>query len=58
MHDLMHDLASSLAQNEFSIISSQNHQISKTTRHLTVIDSDSVFHKTLPKFSNDLDHVR
>ena len=32
MHGLMHDLASSLAQNEFSIISSQNHQISKTTR--------------------------
>jgi hypothetical protein len=25
MHDLMHDLASSLAQNEFSIIISKNH---------------------------------
>ncbi|XP_024448234.2 putative disease resistance protein RGA3 isoform X2 [Populus trichocarpa] len=58
MHDLMHDLASSLAQNEFSIISSQNHQISKTTRHLTVLDSDSFFHKTLPKFPNNFHQVR
>uniref|UniRef100_A0A2K1X7X1 Uncharacterized protein n=1 Tax=Populus trichocarpa TaxID=3694 RepID=A0A2K1X7X1_POPTR len=39
MHDLMHDLASSLTQNEFSIISYQNHQFSKTTRHLSVLDS-------------------
>jgi len=58
MHDLMHDLASSLAQNEFSIISSQNHQISKTTRHLTVLDSDSFFHQTLPKFPNNFHQVR
>nr|XP_034927109.1 putative disease resistance protein RGA1 isoform X2 [Populus alba] len=58
MHDLMHDLASSLAQNEFSIISSQNHQISKTTRHLSVLDSDSFFHKTLPKFPNNFHQVR
>jgi hypothetical protein len=58
MHDLMHDLASSLAQNEFSIISSQNHQISKTTRHLLVFDSDSFFHKTLPKFPNNFHQVR
>eukprot|EP00258_Populus_trichocarpa_P015554 XP_006372437.2 putative disease resistance protein RGA3 [Populus trichocarpa] len=58
MHDLMHDLASSLAQNEISIISSQNHQISKTTRHLTVLDSDSFFHKTLPKSPNNFHQVR
>ena len=58
MHDLMHDLASSLAQNECSIISSQNHQISKTTRHLSILDSDSFFHQTLPKFTNKLPHVR
>jgi len=58
MHDLMHDLASSLAQNEFSIISSQNHQISKTTRHLTVLDSDSFFYKTLPMFPNNFHQVR
>jgi len=58
MHDLMHDVASSLAQNEFSIISSQNHQISKTTRHLSVLDSDSFFHKTLPKFPNNFHQVR
>ncbi|XP_061951847.1 disease resistance protein RGA2-like [Populus nigra] len=58
MHDLMHDLASSLAQNEFSIISSQNHRFSKTTRHLSVIDSNSFFHRILPKFSNEFDHVR
>jgi hypothetical protein len=58
MHDLMHDLASSLAQNEFSIISSQNHQISKTTRHLSVLDSDSFFHRTLPKFPNNFHQVR
>ncbi|XP_034898979.2 putative disease resistance protein RGA3 isoform X1 [Populus alba] len=58
MHDLMHDLASSLAQNEFSIISSQNHQISKTTRHLSVLDSDSFFHKTLPEFPNNFHQVR
>ena len=58
MHDLMHDLASSVAQNEFSIISSQNHQISKTTRHLSVLDSDSFFHKTLPKFPNNFHQVR
>jgi Leucine-rich repeat (LRR) protein len=58
MHDLMHDLASSLAQNELSIISSQNHQISKTTRHLTVLDSDSFFHQTLPKFANNFHQVR
>ncbi|XP_034899021.1 putative disease resistance protein RGA3 [Populus alba] len=57
MHDLMHDLASSLAQNEFSIMSSRNHQISKTTRHLTVLDSDSFFHKTLPKFPNNFHQV-
>jgi len=54
----MHDLASSLAQNEFSIISSQSHQISKTTRHLSVLDSDSFFHKTLPKFPNNFHQVR
>ncbi|XP_034898981.1 putative disease resistance protein RGA3 isoform X2 [Populus alba] len=58
MHDLMHDLASSLAQNEFSIISSQNHQISKTTRHLSVLNSDSFFHQTLPKFPNNFHQVR
>jgi hypothetical protein len=58
MHDLMHDLASSLAQNEFAIISSQNHQISKTTRHLSVLDSDSFFHRTLPKFPNNFQQVR
>jgi len=58
MHDIMHDLASSLAQNEFSIISSQNHQISKTTRHLSVLDSDSFFHRTLPKFPNNFHQVR
>jgi len=58
MHDLMHDLASSLAQNEFSIISSQNHQISKTTRHLSVLDSDSFFHRTLPKLPNNFHQVR
>jgi Leucine-rich repeat (LRR) protein len=58
MHDLMHDLASSLAQNEFSIISSQNHQISKMTRHLSVLESDSFFHRTLPKFANNFHQVR
>jgi hypothetical protein len=58
MHDLMHDLALSLSQSECSIIGSQNHQISKTTRHLSVLDSDSFFHKTLPKFSNEFHHVR
>jgi len=58
MHDLMHDLASSLAQKELSIISSQNHQISKTTRHLSVLDSDSFFHQTLPKFANNFHQVR
>ncbi|KAJ6867601.1 hypothetical protein NC652_038722 [Populus alba x Populus x berolinensis] len=58
MHDLMHDLASSMAQNEFSIISSQNHQISKTTRHLSVLYSDSFFHKTLPKSPNNFHQVR
>jgi Leucine-rich repeat (LRR) protein len=39
-------------------ISYQNHQFSKTTRHLPVLDSNSFFHQTLPEFSNDLDHVR
>jgi hypothetical protein len=58
MHDLIHDLASSLAPNEFSIISTRNHQISKTTRHLLVFDSHSFFHQTLPKFPNNLHHVR
>jgi len=58
MHDLMHDLASSLAQNEFSIIGSQNHRFSKTTRHLSVLDSNSFFHQTLPKISNEFHHVR
>ncbi|XP_073261680.1 uncharacterized protein [Populus alba] len=58
MHDLMHDLASSLAPNEFSIIGTRNHQISKTTRHLTVLDSDSFFHKTVPKFPNNFHQVR
>ncbi|XP_061947569.1 putative disease resistance protein RGA3 isoform X2 [Populus nigra] len=58
MHDIMHDLASSLAQNEFSIISSQNHQISKTTHHLSVLESDSFFHRTLPKFPNNFHQVR
>ena len=50
----MHDLASSLAQNECSIISSQNHQFSKTTCHLSVI---SFFHQTLPESPNEFDHV-
>ncbi|XP_061947471.1 disease resistance protein RGA2-like [Populus nigra] len=58
MHDLMHDLASSLAQNEFSIISSQNHQFSKTTRHLSVLDSDLFFHEALPKLPNNFHQVR
>ncbi|XP_011011369.1 PREDICTED: disease resistance protein RGA2-like isoform X6 [Populus euphratica] len=58
MHDLIHDLAASLAQNEFSIISSQNHQISESSRHLSVLDSNSFFHQTLNKFSNEFDHVR
>jgi len=58
MHDLMHDLASSLAQNEFSIISSQNRRFSKTTRHLSVLDSNSFFHQTLPKFSKNFHHLR
>ncbi|KAJ6717077.1 hypothetical protein OIU74_009571 [Salix koriyanagi] len=58
MHDLMHDLASSLARNECSIISSQNHQISKTSRHLSVLDSNSLFDQTLPKYPHKLHHVR
>ncbi|XP_073261677.1 putative disease resistance protein RGA1 [Populus alba] len=58
MHDLMNDLASSLAQNEFSIIGSQNHRFSKTTRHLSVLDSNAFFHQTLPKISNEVHHVR
>jgi hypothetical protein len=58
MHDLMHDLASSLAQNEISIISSQNHQIFKTTRHLSVPNSDLFFHQTLPKSPNNFHQVR
>ncbi|KAJ6386204.1 hypothetical protein OIU77_029219 [Salix suchowensis] len=58
MHDLMHDLASSLARNECSIISSQNHQISKTSRHLSVLDSNSLFDQALPKYPHKLHHVR
>uniref|UniRef100_A0A2K2ARC9 Rx N-terminal domain-containing protein n=1 Tax=Populus trichocarpa TaxID=3694 RepID=A0A2K2ARC9_POPTR len=38
MHDLVHDLASSLVQNECSILRSNNHQVFKTAKHLSVIE--------------------
>ncbi|CAK7338784.1 unnamed protein product [Dovyalis caffra] len=40
------------------MITSQNYQISKTTFHLTVLDSHSFFHQALPKSPNKLDRVR
>ncbi|KAJ6693005.1 hypothetical protein OIU79_014693 [Salix purpurea] len=46
------------ARNECSIISSQNHQISKTSRHLSVLDSNSLFDQALPKHPHKLHHVR
>ena len=57
MHDLVHDLASSLAQNECSILRSNNHQVFKTARHLSVVDSSSFF-QALPKFPNEIERVR
>jgi hypothetical protein len=57
MHALVHDLASSLAQNESSILRSNNHQVFKTARHLSVVDSNSFF-QALPKFPNEIERVR
>ena len=58
----MHDLTLSLAWNECSIMSSNNLQISRTSRHLTFLDPHSFlffsFFQALPVFLEKLDRVR
>jgi len=62
LYDLMHDLTLSLAWNECSIISSNNLQISRTSRHMTFLDPHSFlffsFFQALPVFLEKLDRVR
>ncbi|KAF2307987.1 hypothetical protein GH714_034099 [Hevea brasiliensis] len=57
MHDLVHDLALSLTQNEFSTITSTTTQISKSVRHLLFPDFTSLPHG-LSTLLQDLEHVR
>jgi hypothetical protein len=58
----MHDLTLLLAWNECSIMSSNNLQISRTSRHLTFLDPHSFlffsFFQALPVFLEKLNHVR
>ncbi|KAG8646651.1 putative disease resistance protein RGA1 [Manihot esculenta] len=54
MHDLVHDLALSLTQNEFSTITSSTKHISKGVRHLLFLSIP----QNLPTLLQGLDHVR
>ncbi|KAF2308002.1 hypothetical protein GH714_034217 [Hevea brasiliensis] len=57
MHDLVHDLALSLTQNEFSAITSTTTHISKSVRHLLFPDFTSLPHG-VSTLLQDLEHVR
>ncbi|KAJ9184876.1 hypothetical protein P3X46_004561 [Hevea brasiliensis] len=57
MHDLVHDLALSLTQNEFSAITSTTTRITKSVRHLLFPDFTSLPHG-LSTLLKDLEHVR
>ncbi|KAF2307979.1 hypothetical protein GH714_034035 [Hevea brasiliensis] len=57
MHDLVHDLALSLTQNEFSTITSTTTHISKSVRHLLFPDFTSL-PQGLSTRLQDLEHVR
>ncbi|KAF2307972.1 hypothetical protein GH714_033943 [Hevea brasiliensis] len=57
MHDLVHDLALSLTQNEFSAITSTTTHISKSVRHLLFPDFTSLPHG-LSTLLQDLERVR
>ncbi|XP_057999229.1 putative disease resistance protein RGA1 [Hevea brasiliensis] len=57
MHDLLHDLALSLAQNEFSAITSTTTHISKSVRHL-LFSSPASFSQSPSTLLQGLDHVR
>ncbi|KAF2307982.1 hypothetical protein GH714_034063 [Hevea brasiliensis] len=57
MHDLLHDLALSLTQNEFSTIISTTTHISKSVRHLLFPDFTSLPHG-VSTLLQDLEHVR
>ncbi|KAG8646649.1 putative disease resistance protein RGA1 [Manihot esculenta] len=54
MHDLVHDLALSLTQNEFSTITTSTKDISKGVRHLLFLSIP----QNLPTLLQGLDHVR
>ncbi|XP_057999833.1 putative disease resistance protein RGA1 isoform X1 [Hevea brasiliensis] len=57
MHDLVHDFALSLTQNEFSAITSSTTRISKSVRHLLFPNSASL-PPDLSTLLQGLDHVR
>ncbi|XP_002529624.3 putative disease resistance protein RGA1 [Ricinus communis] len=57
MHDLVHDLAQSVAQRESLILKSGRHYSCKRVRHLTFFDPE-VLSKDPRKLFHDLDHVQ
>ncbi|KAK2645513.1 hypothetical protein Ddye_020708 [Dipteronia dyeriana] len=57
MHDLMHDLALSMAKNECGIVDSHNHFISKKTRHLSFVE-DNMIRDGVPSFLSNTYRLR
>ncbi|XP_050229378.1 disease resistance protein RGA2-like [Mercurialis annua] len=57
MHDLMHDLASSLIQKECSIVTSSTRQVPRNVRHLLFANPNSL-PESLPVILQGLDSVR
>ncbi|KAK2656020.1 hypothetical protein Ddye_009072 [Dipteronia dyeriana] len=57
MHDLMHDLALSMAKNECGIVDSHNHFICKKTRHLSFVE-ENMIRDGVPSFLSNTCHLR
>ncbi|KAJ6672795.1 hypothetical protein OIU85_014072 [Salix viminalis] len=57
MHDVMHDLALSVAQDECSVVTATSQQIDKNVLHLSIPDPNSV-HPDLLTLLQGLDRVR
>ncbi|KAG5083392.1 hypothetical protein JHK84_053430 [Glycine max] len=49
VHDLVHDLASYVAKEEFLVVDSRTRNIPKQVRHLSVVENDSLSHALFPK---------
>ena len=57
MHDLMHDLVSSMSNNECSMVNSTSQVISKKVRHVSFVDADTI-EDGLPSFVSSIGHLR